>query len=84
MSKEYQQILNGAMTLPQGEQFALVQALLSRIKESVEITDEGTRMPWETDQFFKELDRRVDDVRSGKVKAIPGEEVMEKLKKRMS
>lgn len=40
-------------------------------------------MPWEDKELFAELDRRVEEVRSGKIKSILGEEVMEKLRERM-
>ena len=36
--------------------------------------------PWETPEFFAELDRRYQDVKSGKVKAIPADEVLEELR----
>ena len=85
MSKEYQHILEGAMTLPRNELFALVQAILGKIQHDIDMIpqSEGSKMPWETDAFFEELDRRVEDIRSGKVKPIPGPEVMAKLKKRI-
>lgn len=72
------------MALPKGERFALIQAVLAKMKD--EFVDESVaeRMPWETDELFAELDRRVEEIRSGKVKAVPGEEVMAKLKQRFA
>jgi putative addiction module component (TIGR02574 family) len=83
MSKEYKHILESALALPQNEFFALVQALLSKAQDKISQETGVSQFPWETEEFFKELDHRVEEVRSGKVKAIPGEEVMAKLKKRI-
>ena len=84
MSKEYKHILESALELPQNEFFALVQALLGKVQDKISSETGVSRMPWETDELFRELDRRVEEIRSGKVKAVPGEEVMAKLKKRMA
>ena len=83
MSKEYKHILESALALPQQEFFALVQALLGKVQEEIGNETGISRMPWETDELLQELDLRVEEIRSGKVKAVPGEEVMAKLKKRM-
>ncbi|MFK7926255.1 MAG: addiction module protein [Bacteroidia bacterium] len=84
MSKEYKNILESALALPQNEFFALVQALLGKVQDKIGSETGASHMPWETDELFQELDRRVEEIRSGKVKAVPGEEVMAKLKKRMA
>ena len=83
MSKEYKHILESALALPQNEFFALVQALLSKAQDKISMETGVSQFTWETEEFFKELDRRVEEVRSGKVKAVPGEDVMAKLKKRI-
>lgn len=82
MSKEYQQVLESALALPQSEFFALVQILLGKVQDRIEGETAESALPWETDDLLLELDRRVEEVRSGKVKAIPGDKVMERLKKR--
>jgi putative addiction module component (TIGR02574 family) len=84
MSKEYQHILEGVLALPKGERFALIQAVLAKMKDEFVDESAAERMPWETDELFAELDRRVEEIRSGKVKAVPGEEVMAKLKQRFA
>lgn len=84
MSKEYQHILESALALPQNEFFALVQALLGKVQDKIGKESGVSPMSWETEELFQELDRRVEEIRSGKVKAVPGEEVMAKLKKRMA
>jgi putative addiction module component (TIGR02574 family) len=83
MSQEYQHILENAMSLPRNERFALVQAILSQIKGEVVEEQEEEALPWETDALFRDLDRRMEELRSGRVKAIPGDEVMAKLRKRI-
>ena len=83
MSKEYKHILESALALPQNEFFALVQALLSKAQDKISMETGVSQFTWETEECFKELDRRVEEVRSGKVKAVPGEDVMAKLKKRI-
>lgn len=84
MSEAYKHILENALSLPQDEFFALVQALLDKVQDKIDTENGGSRMPWEADELFQELDRRVEEIRAGKVKAVPGEEVMAKLKKRMA
>jgi len=82
MSKEYQQILEQALALPQKEFYALAQAILAKIQQ--DMAGKTERLPWETDELFQELDRRVEEVRSGKVQAISDKTVMSKLKKRFA
>ena len=84
MSKEYKNILESALALPQNEFFALVQALLDKVQDKIGAETGVSRMPWETDELFQELDRRVEEIRSGTIKAAPREDVMKKLKKRMA
>jgi len=84
MSKEFQHILEGVLSLPAGERYALIQAVLAQLKEEFSEKDPTDRMPWETDALFAELDRRAEDIRSGKVQAIPGEDVMDKLRGRFA
>lgn len=82
MSKEYQQDLESALSLPQREFIALIQIVLGKVHDRIEGETAESTLPWETDDLLLELDRRVEEVRSGKVKAIAGDEVMERLKKR--
>ena len=53
--------------------------LVERLLESMHPTDK------EIDELWKiEVEKRVDDIRSGKVKTIPGHEVFEEIRKRYS
>jgi hypothetical protein len=67
-----------------------LEEMLWIVEESdVEYEVEGKRRDWWNDEaFVKELDRRMEEIDSGKVKAIPAEEVharaLERLKKRRS
>lgn len=62
MSKEYQHILEGAMTLPRNELFALMQAILIRIEEG-DTSNDGT---WEPTELQKQkLDALSKRIRNG-------------------
>lgn len=69
-----QQIQHIAGEMEQGE-------ILEAIKYMANLIETGmdTDYPWETPEFFAELDRRREAVRSGKVQAIPADEAFEKL-----
>lgn len=84
MSQEYNNILKHALELPQSEFFALVQALLGKVQDKIEDNTGVTRMPWETNELFTELDKRMEEIQSGKIEAVPGAEIMARLKKRMT
>lgn len=64
-----------AEALPTEEKSLLVERLL----ESMHPTNK------EIDELWKiEVEKRVDDIRSGKVKTIPGHEVFEEIRERYS
>ena len=80
MSEEYQKVLAQAKALSKEEFISLVQVLLTEVQEIINMdsTEE------ESEDLIAELDRRVASIRSGKVQPVPGEIVMEKLKKRIN
>ncbi|MEM8899829.1 MAG: addiction module protein [Bacteroidota bacterium] len=80
MSEEYQKVLAQAKALSKEEFISLVQVLLSEVQEI--ITMDSTEK--ESEDLIAELDMRVASIRSGEIQAIPGEIVMEKLKKRIN
>lgn len=84
MSQEYNNILKHALELPQSEFFALVQVLLGKVQDKIEDNTGVTRMPWETNELFTELDKRMEEIQSGNIEAVPGAEIMARLKKRMT
>jgi putative addiction module component (TIGR02574 family) len=73
MCPDLDDLLKKAMSLPPEDRAALANSLL----ESLDETDEDAEAAWDD-----EIKRRVDDVRSGRVKTIPGEQVLERLNSR--
>jgi putative addiction module component (TIGR02574 family) len=74
MSPELDELLKRAMALPLEDRAAMVNSLL----ESLDGTeDEDAEAAWDD-----EIKRRVDDIRSGRVKTIPGEQVLARLNAR--
>jgi putative addiction module component (TIGR02574 family) len=83
MSQIYQQILEQAKTLSRQERFALVQAILAQIEGEVATAPEAAASSEETDALLHTLERRMADLRTGRMQAVPGEAVMAKLRKRL-
>lgn len=74
-------ILTLAAELPIFQRLRVALTILRGVDpEYISPTDSTQRMPWETDEFLAELDRRSEEIKSGKVKAIPGEEFMAELR----
>ena len=72
MSMTIDQITTEAMQLPVSSRAELAEKLV----ESLDFTeDEATRAAWAA-----EVIRRRDDVRSGRVQTIPGEQVMAEIR----
>ena len=80
MSEEYQKVLAQAKALSKEEFISLVQVLLTEVQEIINM--DSTEK--ESEDLIAELDRRVASIRSGKVQPVPGEVVMEKLRKRIN
>jgi putative addiction module component (TIGR02574 family) len=74
MSPELDELLKRAMALPPEDRAAMANSLLESLDET---EDEDAEDAWDD-----EIKRRVDDVRSGRVKAIPGEQVLARLNAR--
>jgi putative addiction module component (TIGR02574 family) len=72
MSIPIEQIAEAALALPSD-----ARALLAdRLVESLDpLTDQDVRGAWATESL-----RRLDEIRSGKVKAIPAEEVFSRIR----
>lgn len=71
MSPELDELLKRAMALPPEDRAAMANSLLDSLDET---EDEDAEAAW-----GDEIKRRVDDIRSGQVKTIPGEEVLRQL-----
>jgi putative addiction module component (TIGR02574 family) len=71
MDQEVTDLLRKALALPPGARAALAGSLLESLDEAV---DEGVEEAWE-----REIARRVQELKSGKVAAIPWTEVRRRL-----
>jgi putative addiction module component (TIGR02574 family) len=76
MTPQVSELLEKALTLSTEER----RLLVSRIGETLDDdpVEEGVEMAWD-----EEIKRRVDDIRSGRVKTVPGEQLRERLNTRL-
>ncbi|MCR4316143.1 MAG: addiction module protein [Planctomycetes bacterium] len=68
------EIFDDAVSLPVEERLRLIDTLLETVRPKNPKIDE---------KWIQVALRRRDELRSGKVKGIPGEEAMEKIRKRL-
>jgi len=74
MTPQVSEVLEKALKLSTQERGLLIDRLIESLDEGP--AEQGVEEAW-----ADEIKRRVDDVRSGKVKMIPGEQVLRKLAK---
>jgi len=81
LTPEVSKLLEQALSLSVEEQEVLANSLISNLGGDVEEepTQEGVEKAWAA-----EIKRRVDDIRSGKTKMIPYEEVRRRLAARLA
>jgi putative addiction module component (TIGR02574 family) len=72
MTPQVSEVLEKALALSTQERGLLIDQLIESLDEGP--ADEGVEAAWGA-----EIKRRVDEVRSGKVKMIPGEQVLREL-----
>ena len=72
LTREASEVLAKAMQLTQQERGLLIDQL-------IETLDDAPPDPDAEKVWAREIKRRVDEVRSGKVKTIPGDQVMREL-----
>jgi putative addiction module component (TIGR02574 family) len=72
MTSQVSEILEKALTLSSQERGLLIDRLVESLDD--EPAEEGVEAAWD-----EEIKSRVDDVRSGRVKTIPGEQVLREL-----
>ena len=72
MTPQVSEVLEKALTLSTQDRGLLIDRLIESLDEGP--AEEGVEQAW-----AEEIKRRVDDIRSGKVKTIPGEEVLREL-----
>ena len=70
------ELLEKALTLSTQERGLLIDRLIETLDD--EPAEEGVEAAWE-----EEIKRRVDDIRSGRVKTIPGDQLLGRLKARL-
>jgi putative addiction module component (TIGR02574 family) len=70
MTREAHQLLQKALALPEDERAELAGNLISSLERTV---DQDVDAVWQ-----QEVSRRLDEVKSGKVKTVPWEEVQKK------
>jgi putative addiction module component (TIGR02574 family) len=76
MTPQVSEVLEKALTLSTQERGLLIDRLVESLDEQP--ADEGVEEAW-----AEEIKSRVDDIRSGKVKMIPGEQVRRRLAARL-
>ena len=74
MTPQVSEVLEKALTLSTQDRGLLIDRL-------IESLDDGPREEGVEEAWAEEIKGRVDDIRSGKVKTIPGEQVLRELAK---
>jgi len=72
MTPQVSELLEKALTLSTQERGLLIDRLIASLDD--EAPEEGVEAAWD-----EEIKRRVEDIRSGRVKTIPGEQVLREL-----
>ena len=72
MTPQVSEVLEKALTLSTQDRGLLIDRLIESLDEGP--AEEGVEEAW-----AEEIKRRLDDIRSGKVKTIPGEQVLRRL-----
>jgi putative addiction module component (TIGR02574 family) len=72
MSPQVSELLEKALALSTQERGLLIDRLVETLDNDP--AEEGVEAAWD-----EEIKRRVDDIRSGRVKTIPGEQVLREL-----
>jgi putative addiction module component (TIGR02574 family) len=76
MTREVSEVLEKALALSTQDRGLVIDRLIASLDEGP--AEEGVEEAW-----ADEIKRRVDEIRSGKVKMIPGEEVLRRLAARL-
>ncbi len=76
MTPQVSELLEKALALSAQDRGLLIDRLIESLDDGP--AEEGVEAAWD-----EEIKRRVEDIRSGRVKTIPGEEVLGRLKARL-
>lgn len=72
VTPQLSELLEKALALSTQDRGVLIHRLIASLDE--EASEEGVEGAWD-----EEIKRRVDDIRSGRVKTLPGEQVLQEL-----
>ncbi|HME34094.1 MAG TPA: addiction module protein [Candidatus Sulfotelmatobacter sp.] len=75
VTPQLSELLEKALALSTQDRGLLIDRLIASLDEDP--ADEGVEAAWD-----EEIKHRIDDIRSGRVKTIPGEQVLGRLKAR--
>jgi putative addiction module component (TIGR02574 family) len=75
VTPQVSELLEKALALSTQDRGLLIDRLIASLDE--EVPEEGVEAAWD-----EEIKRRIDDIRSERVKTIPGEQVLRRLKAR--
>lgn len=75
VTPQLSELLEKALALSTQDRGLLIERLIASLDE--EPAEQGAEAAWDD-----EIKRRIDDIRSGRVKTIPGEQVLRRLKAR--
>lgn len=75
VTPQLSEVLEKALSLSTQDRGLLIDRLIASLDE--EPAEEGVEAAWDD-----EIKRRIEDIRSGRVKTVPGEEVLGRLKAR--
>jgi putative addiction module component (TIGR02574 family) len=76
MTPQVSELLEKALSLSIHERSLLIDRLVESLDD--EPAEQGVEAAWDD-----EIKRRVDDIRSGRVRTVPGEQVLDRLKTRL-
>ncbi len=76
MTRQVSELLERALTLSTQERGLLIDRLIETLDDDP--AEEGVEEAW-----AKEIERRMDDIRSGRVETIPADRVRDRLKARL-
>ena len=77
MTSQVSELLEKALALSIKDRSVLISRLMQSLDDE-DAPEEGVEAAWD-----EEIRRRIDDIRSGRVKTIPGEQVLGRLKARL-
>ena len=78
MKATFEQVFNAARELSADERWKLLAGLIHELDPGEDLPDAEIEKAWD-----EETSRRLEDIDSGKVKAVPAEEVFARIRRRL-